>query len=425
MNVSLARRNARAQSLQIGCAFSLMVEGLSSRSSRCRENQRRAERNRIKRRLHCRISLQFDDEHPTAGISQRAHLLLRGRRRCGRPAGAAAGAFSPVRRVCRRSWRPVRRDWRRCIPCVPAVSGVAGVASVWASASEPVSAEILRLPPAREGKPPFAAKPFWFLLSSRSSLLAGLSRPPFFWRQNSASIYSKSRKSKMQANLTVGTPDRRKPGDCSNLVDDVSAEAFVRVRPNKGDGAVKLPRTSKDPNCLRIAPRLRVQSIRNRATSAADEARSPGRCWSRKNERNPDCFEAKEKVDRDLTSSGSNKVRTADIPRPDCDLRSAYSTANSLIATSNAALEPGSPAILAGSLDCACKRKRKNQHEKGGLPLKKRKIQARRRPPRSIAMLTTRGRQLFPRRWLAARRLSNYTRQLRNVASSCAQRRRR
>lgn len=217
----------------------------------------------------------------------------------------------------------------------------------------------------------------------------------------------------MQAKLTVGTPDRRKPGDCSNLVDDVSAEAFVRVRPNKGDGAVKLPGTSKDPNCLRIAPRLRVQSIRNRATSAADEARSPGRCWSRKNERNPDCFEAKEKVDRDLTSSGSNKVRTADIPRPDCDSRSAYSWRDRWIARASA---------LRGS---AAKRKRKNQHEKGGLPLKKRKIQARRRPPRSIAMLTTRGRQLFPRRWLAARRLSNYTRQLRNVASSCAQRRRR
>jgi hypothetical protein len=55
-----------------------------------------------------------------------------------------------VRRVCRRSWRPVRRSlrWvrrpcRRCIPCVPVASAGAAVVPVasWASASDGCSAD--------------------------------------------------------------------------------------------------------------------------------------------------------------------------------------------------------------------------------------------------------------------------------------------
>ena len=48
------------KSLEIDCAISIFR---LNRCRRCREKQRRAERGRIKRRLHDRISLQFGDKH--------------------------------------------------------------------------------------------------------------------------------------------------------------------------------------------------------------------------------------------------------------------------------------------------------------------------------------------------------------------------
>ncbi len=96
---------------------------------------------------------------------------------------------------------------------------------------KPSALQILRRPPAREAKPFFAAKAFWFLVgrSLPSSLLAGLLRPPLILRQNSAPIQLKSRKSKMQANLSAR---------CSRtvLLTMFRLRQASTVRPNNGHG---------------------------------------------------------------------------------------------------------------------------------------------------------------------------------------------
>ena len=178
---------------------------------------------------------------------------------------------------------------------------------------KPSALRILRRPPAREAKPFFAAKAFWSLVgrSLPSSLLAGLSRPRLL-RQNSAPIQLKSRKSKMQANLSVGPPAETGTIAPTLLT---TFRSVVCVRPNKGNGVVKFARSSEDSNCLRISPRLRHQSIRNHANLAADGPRHhvavPG---DEETSATRIVSEAKENVDRDLICSGSSKVGNADIP---------------------------------------------------------------------------------------------------------------
>ena len=105
--------------------------------------------------MDCRAARALADVGPrSAGHAQSAFVELRSQafesRRIYYCFGAvAAGAGSPVRRVCRRSWRPVRRSlrWvrrpaRRCIPCVPVAAGAAAAgAASCASASSGASVD--------------------------------------------------------------------------------------------------------------------------------------------------------------------------------------------------------------------------------------------------------------------------------------------
>ena len=104
-------------------------------------------------RLRSRSSLNPLDAWRSRRSSNRAGRRFRGDGRLLRgavPAGAVAAGFSPVRRSCRRSWRPwrrscrpLRRPCRRCIPWVPVAAGgaAAGAAASCASASNGSSAD--------------------------------------------------------------------------------------------------------------------------------------------------------------------------------------------------------------------------------------------------------------------------------------------
>src|SRR5580704_16144942 len=68
MNAPTARRDARAQGLEIDCAIAILC---SNRRRRRRENKRRAERERIKCCLHVDSPVSLDDTHsPYLRISQ-------------------------------------------------------------------------------------------------------------------------------------------------------------------------------------------------------------------------------------------------------------------------------------------------------------------------------------------------------------------
>ncbi len=142
-------------------------------------------------------------------------------------AGAAAGAVPPVRRVCRRSWRAVRRPCRRCIPWVPVAGGVpvaSGVAAVWASASEPVSAPNPAATASARSETTLRRE---IILAFSWSLI---SHPPYLhiapeiqFCLNLIQVeeVDHARKSTFRA------PGRRKLGDCCELDENASAEAFA------------------------------------------------------------------------------------------------------------------------------------------------------------------------------------------------------